>query len=202
MQILSEKILHPKSELEFNTPFELLVSVVLAAQATDKSVNIATRKLYPVANTPEAIYALGEKQLEDYIRHIGLYRAKAKNVIALCKKLIDEHNSQVPEDFDALLELPGVGQKTASVVMNVAFGAPLIAVDTHVFRVANRTGYAPGKTPAEVQDKMQRYTKSCYKVDAHHYFILLGRYTCKARKPDCASCPITSLCEYSNKTIA
>jgi endonuclease-3 len=200
MAQLSAAFPNPKSELEFTSPFELLVAVVLAAQATDKSVNIATRSLYPVANTPQAIFDLGEEKLTDYIRHIGLYRNKAKNVIALCRRLLDEYGGEVPQDLEKLKALPGVGQKTASVVMNVAFQAPLVAVDTHVFRVANRTGYAKGTTPEEVQEKMERYTASEYLLNAHHYFILLGRYTCKAKKPECWRCPIAGFCEYKEKT--
>jgi endonuclease-3 len=193
MALLSEAFPNPKSELEFTSPFELLVAVVLAAQATDKSVNIATRNLYPIANTPQAIFDLGEEKLTEYIRHIGLYRNKAKNVIALCRRLLDEYEGEVPQDLEKLKALPGVGQKTASVVMNVAFQAPLVAVDTHVFRVANRTGYAKGTTPEEVQEKMERYTAAEYLLNAHHYFILLGRYTCKAKKPECWLCPIAGL---------
>jgi endonuclease-3 len=200
MSLLSEAFPNPKSELEFTSPFELLVAVVLAAQATDKSVNIATRNLYPIANTPQAIFDLGEEKLTEYIRHIGLYRNKAKNVIALCRRLLDEYEGEVPRDLEKLKALPGVGQKTASVVMNVAFQAPLVAVDTHVFRVANRTGYAKGTTPEEVQEKMERYTAAEYLLNAHHYFILLGRYTCKAKKPECWRCPIAGLCEYKEKS--
>jgi endonuclease-3 len=200
MALLSEAFPNPKSELEFTSPFELLVAVVLAAQATDKSVNIATRNLYPIANTPQAIFDLGEEKLTEYIRHIGLYRNKAKNVIALCRRLLDEYEGEVPRDLEKLKALPGVGQKTASVVMNVAFQAPLVAVDTHVFRVANRTGYAKGTTPEEVQEKMERYTAAEYLLNAHHYFILLGRYTCKAKKPECWRCPIAGLCEYKEKS--
>jgi endonuclease-3 len=200
MALLSEAFPNPKSELEFTSPFELLVAVVLAAQATDKSVNVATRNLYPIANTPQAIFDLGEEKLTEYIRHIGLYRNKAKNVIALCRRLLDEYEGEVPQDLEKLKALPGVGQKTASVVMNVAFQAPLVAVDTHVFRVANRTGYAKGTTPEEVQEKMERYTAAEYLLNAHHYFILLGRYTCKAKKPECWRCPIAGLCEYKEKS--
>jgi endonuclease-3 len=200
MALLSEAFPNPKSELEFTSPFELLVAVVLAAQATDKSVNVATRNLYPIANTPQAIFDLGEEKLTEYIRHIGLYRNKAKNVIALCRRLLDEYEGEVPRDLEKLKALPGVGQKTASVVMNVAFQAPLVAVDTHVFRVANRTGYAKGTTPEEVQEKMERYTAAEYLLNAHHYFILLGRYTCKAKKPECWRCPIAGLCEYKEKS--
>ena len=191
----------PKSELEYSNPFELLVAVVLSAQATDKSVNLATRELFPIANTPEKILELGLERFLHIIRHIGLFRSKTKNVMELCKVLVEKFNSEVPQNFDDLIALPGVGRKTASVVMNVAFNSPLIAVDTHVFRVANRTGYAKGKTPEEVQDKMERYTPLDYRVDAHHWFILLGRYTCKARKPECYKCCINDLCEFKTKNL-
>lgn len=192
---------HPKSELEYKSPFELLVAVVLSAQATDKSVNEATRVLFKRANTPEGLLKLGPDEIQEHIKHIGLYRAKTKNVIGLCEKLIENHNGQVPESVEELTKLPGVGQKTASVVMNVAFGHPLIAVDTHVFRVANRTGYAKGKTPEEIQKKMEKYTPIEYRRDAHHWFILLGRYICKARKPECWKCPINDLCEFTQKNM-
>lgn len=192
---------HPKSELEFSNPFELLVAVVLSAQATDKSVNEATRVLFKKANTPQGLMELGHDELLKHIRHIGLYRAKAKNVLGLCKKLIEDYDGQVPEDLNELIKLPGVGQKSASVVMNVAFGHPFIAVDTHVFRVANRTGYAKGKTPEEIQKKMERYTPLEYRLEAHHWFILLGRYICKARKPECWRCPIKDLCEFKEKNL-
>lgn len=192
----------PKTELEYSTTFELLIAVVLSAQATDKSVNEATRVLFPIANTPKAILELGEEKFLDIIKHIGLYRSKTKNVMKLCEDLILKHNGEVPTKYDELVKLPGVGQKTASVVMNVAFDKPTIAVDTHVFRVANRTGYAKGKTPEEVQKKMERYTPLPFRVNAHHWFILLGRYICKARKPECYKCPIEKLCEYKDKTPA
>lgn len=192
---------HPKSELEFSNPFELLVAVVLSAQATDKSVNEATRVLFKKANTPQGLMELGHDELLKHIRHIGLYRAKAKNVLGLCKKLIEDYDGQVPEDLNELIKLPGVGQKSASVVMNVAFGHPFIAVDTHVFRVANRTGYAKGKTPEEIQKKMESCTPLEYRLEAHHWFILLGRYICKARKPECWRCPIKDLCEFKEKNL-
>ena len=180
----------PKTELEYHSNFELLIAVVLSAQATDKSVNEATRVLFPLANTPQAVLDLGPEKFTDIIKHIGL-----------CEDLIEHHNGQVPTDFDSLIKLPGVGQKTASVVMNVAFEKPTIAVDTHVFRVANRTGYAKGKTPEIVQKKMERYTPLPYRADAHHWFILLGRYICKARKPECWKCPIEQYCEYKEKNL-
>lgn len=190
----------PKSELQFRTPFELLVAVVLSAQATDKSVNEATAKLYPVASTPEAILALGVEGLTPYIASIGLYRAKAKNVIGLCQMLLERHGGEVPEDFEALCALPGVGHKTANVVLNVAFGWPTVPVDTHVFRVANRTRVAVGKTPDEVSAKI---VKTCPKellTNIHHWILLHGRYCCTARKPHCAECPVRELCEFPEKT--
>jgi endonuclease-3 len=193
---------HPRSELEYRTPFELLVSVVLSAQATDKSVNLATAKLYPKANTPQAIAALGEAGLEPYIRTIGLYRTKTKNIVALSKLLIAEHGGEVPADHAALVRLPGVGRKTANVVLNVAFGQPTIAVDTHIFRVANRTGLAPGKTPEEVERKLVKFTPQEFVHDAHHWLILHGRYVCIARKPRCPQCVLADLCEYRHKTAA
>lgn len=190
---------NPKSELEHATPYELLVAVVLSAQATDKSVNLATRKLFPVANTPEKIASLGVEDLESYIRTIGLYRGKARNVIALSKILLDEHGGQVPHTREALEALPGVGRKTANVVLNVAFEEPTIAVDTHVFRVANRTGLAPGKDPLEVETKLLKVTPKKYLRNAHHYLILHGRYTCIAKKPLCGKCPVYGQCEFSEK---
>ncbi len=189
----------PKSELEHATPYELLVAVVLSAQATDKSVNLATRKLFPVANTPEKIAALGVEGLESYIRTIGLYHGKARNVIALSKILLDEHGGQVPRTREALEALPGVGRKTANVVLNVAFEESTIAVDTHVFRVANRTGLAPGKDPLEVETKLLKVTPKKYLRNAHHYLILHGRYTCVAKKPLCGKCPVYAQCEFSEK---
>ena len=192
---------HPTTELRFNSPFELLVAVVLSAQATDVGVNKATAKLYPVANTPEAIFALGEDGLKEYIKTIGLYQTKAKNVIGLCKMLIELHDSQVPHDRDALEALPGVGRKTANVVLNTAFGEPTMAVDTHIFRVANRTGLAPGKDVRAVEDKLVKTIPSEFMRDAHHWLILHGRYTCIARKPKCPECLIRDLCEFKQKTI-
>ena len=201
MKRLAELRPNPKSELEYQTPFELLVAVVLSAQATDKSVNLATRELYPVANTPEAIYKLGIEGLTPYIKTIGLYRNKAKHVIALCAKLIKEYDGQVPDDREALESLPGVGRKTANVVLNVAFGHPTIAVDTHIFRVSNRTGFAPGKTPEEVEKKLLKFVPEEFKKDAHHWLLLHGRYCCKAAKPECGTCPIADLCEFKKKNL-
>ncbi len=192
---------NPKSELEYSNPFELLVAVVLSAQATDKSVNLATRKLYPVANTPEAIVKLGVEGLTPYIKTIGLYRNKAKHVVALSQKLLDEFGGVVPDDREALESLPGVGRKTANVVLNVAFGHPTIAVDTHIFRVSNRTGFAPGKTPEEVEKKLLKFVPAEFKKDSHHWLLLHGRYCCKAAKPDCADCPILDLCEFKKKNL-
>ncbi len=190
----------PRSELAFRTPYELLVAVVLSAQATDKSVNLATAKLFPVADTPERMLALGVEGLEQYIRSIGLYRTKAKNVLALSKILVEEHGGRVPAERAALERLPGVGRKTANVVLNVAFGQPTIAVDTHIFRVANRTGLAPGKDPLEVEKKLVKFTPPEFARDAHHWLILHGRYVCVARKPKCAQCALRDLCEYRGKT--
>ena len=191
----------PTTELNYTTPFELLVAVALSAQATDKSVNKATDILFPVANTPETIYALGEEGLKKYIKTIGLYNSKAKNVIKACKLLIDQHNSIVPDDQKALEALPGVGRKTANVIRNTAFGHPTIAVDTHIFRVSNRTKLAPGKTVLEVEKKLLKFVPEDYKLDAHHWLILHGRYTCVARKPRCGACVIEDLCEYKKKAI-
>lgn len=191
---------HPKTELEYSTPFELLVAVTLSAQATDKGVNLATRKLFPVANTPEAVLALGEAGLKEFIKTIGLYQSKAKHIIQTCKILIEQHNSQVPGTREALEQLPGVGRKTANVVLNVAFGQPTMAVDTHIFRVSNRTRLAPGKTPLEVEKKLLKAVPAEYMQHAHHWLILLGRYTCTARKPKCVECIIADLCEYKEKT--
>jgi endonuclease-3 len=190
---------HPDTELHYSSPFELLISVILSAQATDVGVNKATDKLYPVANTPEAIYALGVDGLKRYIKTIGLYNGKAENIIKSCRILIDEHSSQVPTTREALERLPGVGRKTANVVLNTAFGEPTIAVDTHIFRVSNRTGIAPGKTPLEVEKRLLRSTPEEFKKDAHHWLILHGRYVCKARKPVCPNCPIIEWCEYRKK---
>jgi endonuclease-3 len=193
---------HPQSELEHTTPFELLVAVVLSAQATDKGVNLATRKLFPVANTPAAIAALGVDGLIPYIRTIGLYRNKAKNVVRLSEILRDEHGGDVPRDRDALERLPGVGRKTANVVLNVAFGEPTIAVDTHIFRVSNRTGIAPGKDVDEVERKLLKFVPDEFKQHAHHWLILHGRYVCLARKPQCWRCAIATWCEHRPKTAA
>ncbi len=190
----------PTTELEYSTPFELLVAVALSAQATDKGVNKATQKLFPVANTPEAILKLGETGLKNYIKTIGLYNSKASNIIKACKILIEEHNSIVPDDQKALEALPGVGRKTANVIRNTAFGHPTIAVDTHIFRVSNRTRIAPGKTVLEVEKKLLKFVPDDYKLDAHHWLILHGRYTCIARKPRCGSCIIEDLCEFRKKT--
>ncbi len=187
---------HPTSELNYSSTFELLIAVILSAQATDKGVNKATDKLYPVANTPEAIYALGEEGLKSYIKTIGLFNSKGKNIIRACRILIDQHNSEVPEDREALEALPGVGRKTANVVLNTAFGHPVMAVDTHIFRVGNRTGIAPGKTPLEVEKRLMRLVPKAFLLDAHHWLILHGRYTCVARKPRCGACLIEDLCEY------
>ncbi len=196
---LAKAIPKPKSELEHTTPFELLVAVVLSAQATDKSVNLATAKLYPVANTPRKLAALGVEGLEQYIRTIGLYRGKARNVIALSTLLLENHGGEVPKTREALEALPGVGRKTANVVLNVAFGELTIAVDTHVFRVSNRTGLAPGKDPLEVEAKLMKVTPPKYLRNAHHYLILHGRYTCVARKPLCYKCPVYEPCEWKEK---
>jgi endonuclease-3 len=190
---------NPKTELEYSSPFELLVAVALSAQATDVSVNKATRKLYPVADTPEAIYALGEIGLKEYIKTIGLFNSKARNVIKLCKDLIDLHGSVVPDDRKALEALAVVGRKSAIVVLNTAFGHPVMAVDTHIFRVSNRTRIAPGKNVDEVEQKLVRFIPQEFMMDAHHWLILHGRYTCVARKPKCGSCIIEDLCEYKGK---
>ncbi|NJD31327.1 MAG: endonuclease III [Gammaproteobacteria bacterium] len=197
---LRERNPHPKTELEYSTPFELLVAVVLSAQATDKSVNLATRKLFADANTPRAILALGVDGLSRYVKSIGLYQGKAKNIIATCRKLIDEHGGRVPRDRAALEALPGVGRKTANVILNTAFGEPTIAVDTHVFRVANRTGLAPADNVRAVEDRLLEVVPAEFLHDAHHWLILHGRYVCKAAKPDCPHCPIADLCEYGDKT--
>nr|WP_052575475.1 endonuclease III [Arenimonas metalli] len=190
----------PTTELEYSTPFELLVAVTLSAQATDVGVNKATRKLFPVANTPAAILALGEDGLKKYISTIGLFNAKAANVIAACRILVEQHGGEVPRDRESLEALPGVGRKTANVVLNTAFGEPTIAVDTHIFRVSNRTGLAPGKTVRAVEDKLLKAVPAEYRLDAHHWLILHGRYACKARKPDCPQCVIRDLCRYRDKT--
>ena len=190
----------PTTELDYGSNFELLISVFLSAQATDVSVNKATSKLYAVADTPEKMLALGEDGLKKYIKTIGLFNSKAKNTIATCRMLIDNHNSQVPEDRAALEALPGVGRKTANVILNTAFGHPTIAVDTHIFRVSNRTGIAPGKDVLVVEQKLLKFVPDEFKIDAHHWLILHGRYTCIARKPRCSSCIIEDLCEYKHKT--
>ena len=191
---------HPTTELAHQSPFELLIAVMLSAQATDKSVNLATATLFPVANTPEKILTLGEDGLKSHIRRIGLFPTKAKNVLATCQILLDKHAGEVPRDRAALEALPGVGRKTANVVLNTAFGEPTIAVDTHIFRVANRTGLAPGKSVLEVETKLLRNVPAEYKLDAHHWLILHGRYVCKARKPECGACPIRDLCDFKDKT--
>lgn len=192
---------HPTTELEYSTSFELLVAVVLSAQATDKSVNLATKRLFPRANTPERILELGEAGLRDNIKSIGLFKTKAKNILATCKILIQDHGSQVPRTRDELERLPGVGRKTANVVLNTAFGEPTIAVDTHIFRVANRTGIAPGKNVLEVELKLLKFIPEEFRHDAHHWMILHGRYVCKARKPECGICGINDLCEFKQKVV-
>ena len=192
----------PKSELEYSTSFELLVAVILSAQATDKGVNIATRRLFRDADTPRKILALGVDGLIEYIKTIGLYRAKAKHIMATCQILIDQHGGEVPRTREALERLPGVGRKTANVIMNVAFGEPTIAVDTHIFRVANRTGIAPGKNVDIVERKLLKFVPEEFRLHAHHWLILHGRYVCKARKPDCPGCIVADLCEFKPKTRA
>jgi endonuclease-3 len=200
LQRLRENNPKPTTELEFSSPFELLVAVLLSAQATDVSVNKATRLLYPVANTPQAIYDLGVDGVKQYIKTIGLFNSKAENLIKTCRILIDQHNSIVPENREALESLPGVGRKTANVVLNTAFGWPTIAVDTHIFRVSNRTKFAPGKNVDEVEQKLLKVVPAEFKLDVHHWLILHGRYTCIARKPKCGSCIIEDLCEFKEKT--
>lgn len=190
---------HPTTELNFSDPFELLIAVILSAQATDKGVNKATAKLYPAANTPEAIAALGEEGLKDYIKTIGLYNSKGKNIIKTCRMLIEQHNSKVPDSRESLEALPGVGRKTANVVLNTAFGQPTMAVDTHIFRVANRTKIAHGKDVVEVEKRLLRLIPEEFMMDAHHWLILLGRYICTARKPKCGACLIEDLCEFKKK---
>ena len=192
---------HPRSELKYKTPFELLIAVVLSAQATDRSVNLATAKLYPRANSPRAMLELGEAGLIPYIQTIGLFRTKAKNVVALSEKLIAEHGGQVPNTREALQELPGVGRKTANVVLNIAFGEPTMAVDTHIFRIGNRTGLAPGKDPLAVELKLLEVIPPAYMLHAHHWLILHGRYTCVARRPLCEKCVIADLCKWPGKTV-
>ncbi|MEQ1663585.1 MAG: endonuclease III [Thiobacillus sp.] len=191
---------NPTTELEYSTPFELLVAVTLSAQSTDKGVNLATRRLFPVANTPARIAALGEAGLENFIKTIGLYKSKARHIIAACKMLVELHDSAVPHDRAALEALPGVGRKTANVILNTAFGEPTMAVDTHIFRVANRIGLAPGKTVLAVEKKLLKVIPPEFRVDAHHWLILHGRYTCQARKPKCGECIIADLCEFKGKT--
>jgi endonuclease-3 len=193
---------NPTTELEYRTPFELLVAVILSAQATDKSVNLVTRRLFQVAGTPQKMLALGEERLAEYIRTIGLYRTKAKNLIAACRILVEEHGGRVPSTREALEKLPGVGRKTANVILNTAFGEPTIAVDTHIFRVANRTGLAPGKNVRQVEERLARVVPEEFRKHAHHWLILHGRYVCKARKPECWRCIIADLCEYREKNLA
>lgn len=193
---------HPKTELEYRTPFELLVAVILSAQATDKGVNLATRVLFKHASTPQAIFKLGVAGLSEYIKTIGLYNTKAKNVIKMCRILLEQHGGKVPESREALEALPGVGRKTANVILNTAFGQPTIAVDTHIFRVANRTGLAPGNDVREVEEHLLKVVPPEYALHAHHWLILHGRYTCIARKPKCPQCPILELCEFREKTRA
>ena len=197
---LKSVIPSPETELEYSSPFELLIAVMLSAQATDVSVNKATARLYPVANTPEAMRELGVEGLKDYIRTIGLFNSKADNIIRTCAILIDRHGGEVPRDRQALEALPGVGRKTANVVLNTAFGEPTIAVDTHIFRVSNRTGLAPGKTPLQVEQRLMKVVPRPYLQDAHHWLILHGRYTCKARKPACPECIVRDLCSFNSKT--
>jgi len=192
---------HPTTELKYSNPFELLIAVILSAQATDVGVNKATDKLYPVANTPQAILDLGLDGLKEYVKTIGLYNSKASNIIKTCKILLDKYDGEVPDDRKALEALPGVGRKTANVVLNTAFGHPTMAVDTHIFRVSNRTKIAPGKTPLEVEKKLLKFVPEEFLIDAHHWLILHGRYTCIARKPRCGSCLIEDLCEYKHKNV-
>ncbi len=199
-QRLADATPNPTTELKYESEFELLVSVVLSAQATDISVNKATAGLFKVANTPGAILALGEARLKPYIQTIGLFNSKAKNIIGACKALLERHNGRVPHDRDALEALPGVGRKTASVILNTAFGEPTIAVDTHIFRVSNRTGLASGKNVLEVERRLEKFTPDEFKHDAHHWLILHGRYVCKARTPNCPECTIEDLCDYKHKT--
>jgi endonuclease-3 len=198
---LQAQMPEPKGELDYVNPYTLLVAVVLSAQATDVGVNKATGSLFKVADTPEKMLALGENRVRDHIKTIGLFNAKAKNVIALSRLLIEEHGSEVPRDRDALENLPGVGRKTASVVLNIAFGEPTIAVDTHIFRIGNRTGLAPGKTPLAVEKKLEKKTPEHYKLHAHHWLILHGRYVCKARYPNCSACIVEELCRFRGKTF-
>lgn len=198
---LAQAIPEPETELNYSSAFELLIAVILSAQATDKGVNKATDKLFPIANTPKAIFTLGEKGLKEFIKTIGLFNTKGSNVIKTCKMLMEQHNSQVPQTREELEALPGVGRKTANVVLNTAFGVPTIAVDTHIFRVSNRTKIAPGKNVLEVEKKLEKHVPKEHMLDAHHLLILHGRYTCIARKPRCGSCVIEDLCEFKDKTI-
>ena len=191
---------HPATELQYSTPFELLVAVILSAQATDKSVNLATRKLFPVANTPQKILGLGEDGLREYVQRIGLYQTKSKHILQMCRLLLERHHGEVPQTREELEALPGVGRKTANVILNTAFGQPTIAVDTHIFRVSNRTGLAPGKDVLEVEQKLAKVVPDEFKQDAHHWLILHGRYVCTARKPKCGECIINDLGEYKGKT--
>lgn len=197
---LREQNPHPTTELNYHSPFELLIAVILSAQATDKGVNKATDKLFPVANTPQAILDLGVGGLKDYIKTIGLYNSKAENIIKTCRDLVEKYQGEVPQDRESLESLAGVGRKTANVVLNTAFGQPTIAVDTHIFRVSNRTGFAPGKDVVKVEEKLLKVVPDEFKTDVHHWLILHGRYTCIARKPRCASCIIEDLCEFKDKT--
>ncbi|OQK16622.1 endonuclease III [Methyloprofundus sedimenti] len=197
---LADAIPEPVTELNYNSTFELLIAVVLSAQATDKGVNKATAKLFPIANTPQAIFDLGEEGLKEYIKTIGLYNSKGANIIKLCRKLLDDYQGEVPKTREELESLAGVGRKTANVILNTAFGQPVMAVDTHIFRVSNRTGIAKGKNVLEVEAKLDKYVPKQYKLDAHHLLILHGRYTCIARKPRCASCVIEDLCEFKDKS--
>ena len=199
---LQQQTPHPTTELNFQNEFELLIAVILSAQATDISVNKATGPLFRVANTPAAIYKLGEKKLKKYIQSIGLFNTKARNILKTCKILIEQYDSKVPDDRKALEALPGVGRKTANVILNTAFGHPTIAVDTHIFRVSNRTGIAPGKTVLEVEKRLLRLVPDVFKRDAHHWLILHGRYTCTARSPRCPACIINDLCEYRHKSTS
>ena len=192
---------HPTTELEYHTPFELLVAVILSAQATDVSVNAATRILFPVANAPQALLDLGEEKLREYVQRIGLYKTKTRHIMQACMMLLEKHHSAVPQTREELEALPGVGRKTANVILNTAFGQPTIAVDTHVFRVANRTGLAPGKDVLEVENNLLKFVPDEFKHNAHHWLILHGRYICQARKPKCGECLIVDLCEYPDKTI-
>jgi endonuclease-3 len=192
---------HPTTELEHSTPFELLVAVILSAQATDRSVNFATRELFPVANTPQAIFNLGEAELRGYVQRIGLYQTKSKHIIQMCRILLEQYKGEVPQTRKALEALPGVGRKTANVILNTAFGQATIAVDTHIFRISNRIGLAPGKDVVEVEKKLMKFVPEEFKQDAHHWLILLGRYTCVARKPKCGECIIQDLCEFKEKVL-